>query len=131
MTNIVSHYRRGSADSRSLVLLDELGSGTDPVEGAALAISIIEKPSGNRAAGSWPPPPTIAELQALCPADARGVMNGCCEFDVETLRPTYRLLIGVPGTLQRLCHQRKAGPGPGDHRRALLRGRSFQREPAV
>ena len=92
MVNIIHIFE--VADNSSLILLDELGAGTDPVEGAALAETIIQELRGRgvRLACTT----HYAELKAYA-IQTPGVENGSCEFDVATLRPTYRLLIGVPG----------------------------------
>ena len=128
MTNLISILEE--ADYRSLVLTDELGSGTDPIEGAALAISILEefRRRNCRVAATT----HYAELKMYA-LQTEKVENACCEFDVESLKPTYRLLIGVPGRSNAFAISQKLGLSDKiiDHAKELVQNENKRFEDVI
>ncbi len=128
MTNIIQIIKLANAGS--MCLIDELGAGTDPVEGAALAIAILEKLRNRHA--KIASTTHYAELKEFA-LRTEGVENGSCEFDVATLKPTYRLLIGVPGKSNAFAISKRLGMENEivDRARQLVSNESRQFEDVV
>ena len=128
MVNVIRILKE--ADDGTLVLLDELGAGTDPVEGAALAVAVLERlrSQGARIGATT----HYAELKAYA-INTTGVENASCEFDVASLRPTYRLLIGVPGRSNAFAITERLGMEADvvDYARSLLSGDDRRLEDVV
>ncbi|MCR5653254.1 MAG: endonuclease MutS2 [Ruminococcus sp.] len=128
ITNIIGIMKK--ANSSSLALIDELGAGTDPVEGAALAIAILEKlrEQGAKIASTT----HYAELKEYA-LRTQGIENGGCEFDVKTLRPTYRLLIGMPGKSNAFAISKRLGMDANvvEHAKELVSAESREFEDVV
>ena len=126
MTNIVHIIK--AANERSLVLLDELGSGTDPIEGAALAVAILDH---LRLKNSRVMATTHYQEVKLYAVEQEGVENASCEFDVNTLQPTYKLIIGVPGKSNAFAIAKRLGVTEDnqDHASSLVtdENRRFER----
>ncbi len=128
MTNVAGILK--IADSESLVLIDELGAGTDPIEGASLAVAILEaiRSKGSKIACTT----HYSELKEYALKTER-VENGCCEFDIKTLKPTYRLLLGMPGRSNALAIAKRLGIEDSilDYARSIISDENTRFEDAV
>ena len=118
------------ADEKSLVLIDELGAGTDPIEGAALAVSVLEqlRKQGAKIGATT----HYAELKSYA-LQTKGVINGSCEFDVQSLKPTYKLLIGIPGRSNAFAISKRLGISDEiiDHAQELVSNENIRFEDVV
>lgn len=135
LSTFSSHIKRiveilKEADEKSLVLIDELGAGTDPIEGAALAVSVLEqlRKQGAKIGATT----HYAELKSYA-LQTKGVINGSCEFDVRSLKPTYKLLIGIPGRSNAFAISKRLGISDEiiDHAQELVSNENIRFEDVV